>query len=143
MDVQDPVPGNGIHLYMTFVLPLILLVLGVMFLPHWCGSCDRPTAQHSCHCKVSWPGMYPVSMILDGVFRPGLELMTYLDGNLSSNGLDDPALDIQMFHLPWWTGLHSPTDISSYVSRATIKSALDDYCPHSSTTDQNLSLEPH
>ena len=53
--------------------------------------------------------------------------MTYLDGNLSSNGLDDPALDIQMFHLPWWTGPHSPTGISSYLSRATIKSALDDY----------------
>src|SRR6266542_2389698 len=53
--------------------------------------------------------------------------MIYLDGNLSSNGLDGPALDIQMFHLPWWTGPHSPTGISSYLSRATIKSALDDY----------------
>ena len=32
-----------------------------------------------------------------------------------------------MFHLPWCTGPHSPTGISSYLSRATIKMALDDY----------------
>ncbi len=43
--------------------------------------------------------LYRSGMILNGSFQPGLELMTYLDGNLSSNGLDDPALGIS-FHLP-------------------------------------------
>ena len=38
--------------------------------------------------------MYQVGMNLERLFQPGLELMTYLDGNLSSNGLDDPALGI-------------------------------------------------
>jgi hypothetical protein len=71
--------------------------------------------------------MYRVGMIADAVFRPGLELMTYLDGNLSSNGLDDPALGIHMFHLPWWTSPNSPTGNPSYLSSATIKSALNHY----------------
>jgi len=43
--------------------------------------------------------MYRVGMISRRAFRPSLELMTYLDGNLSSNGLDDPALGIELFHL--------------------------------------------
>ena len=62
----------------------------------------------------------------DASFRPGLELMTYLDGNLSSNGLDDPALSIQ-FHLPWWHNQKSPTGNTSYLCSATITSALDHF----------------
>ena len=71
--------------------------------------------------------MYRIGMIPDGLFRAGLELMTYLDGNLSSYGLDDPALGIQDFILPWWTGSEPPTQRSSYLSSATIKPALDHY----------------
>ena len=66
-------------------------------------------------------------MIPDGVFRPGLELMTYLDGNLSSNGLDDPALGIVTFHLAWWTSPNTPTGNTSCLCSATIKSALNHY----------------
>lgn len=72
--------------------------------------------------------MYRVGMSPDRAFRPGLELMTYLDGNLSSNGLDDPALDVKIFHLPWWTGSQTmPTSESSYLCSTTLKSALDQY----------------
>ena len=71
--------------------------------------------------------MYRVGMSPDRAFRPGLKLMTYLDGNLSSNGLDDPALDVKIFHLPWWTGQTMPTSKSSYLCSTTLKSALDQY----------------
>ena len=65
-------------------------------------------------------------MVENGVFRPGLELMTYLDGNLSSNGLGDPALGIE-FYLPWWTGSDAPTDKDSCLCSASLQSALNDY----------------
>lgn len=67
--------------------------------------------------------LYRVGMIPDGVFRPGLELMTYLDGNLSSNGLDDPALEIR-FYAPWWDHPNAPTRHDACLSLATLKSAL-------------------
>jgi hypothetical protein len=61
----------------------------------------------------------------DAAFRPGLELISYLDGNLSSNGLDDPALAIQHFKLPWWTMIIMPTGDSFYLCSTTVRSALD------------------
>lgn len=67
-------------------------------------------------------------MVPDGSFRLGLELMIYLDGNLSSNGLDDPALGIELFQLPWWTRPTPPADnVLPYLSSATLKSALNFY----------------
>src|SRR6266581_6488386 len=66
-------------------------------------------------------------MIPNAMFQPSLELMTYLDGNLSNNGLDDPALGIQDFHLLWWSSLHPPTGNTLYLCSATIKSALNHY----------------
>lgn len=67
-------------------------------------------------------------MVPDALFRPGLELMTYLDGNISSNGLDDPALDLRVHLLPWWTrATPPPANPSSYLSLTTIKSALNHY----------------
>jgi len=72
--------------------------------------------------------MYRVGMTPDRAFRPGLELITYLDGNLSSNGLDDPALNVASFCLPWWTGSKMPTNSqSSYLSSTSIKSAINHY----------------
>ena len=64
--------------------------------------------------------------------------MSYLDGNLSSNGLDDPALDIQAFHLPWWTSPHAPTGSPSYLCSASLKSALSHY--HQQFTNAGMSL---
>jgi hypothetical protein len=49
--------------------------------------------------------------------------MTYLDGNLSSNGLDDPTLEIR-FYLPWWDHQNAPTHNDSCLSLVTLKSAL-------------------
>jgi hypothetical protein len=69
--------------------------------------------------------MYRVGMSPHGRFRPGLELMTYLDGNLSSDGLDDPALGFTAFRLPWWNAATAPTAKDSYLCSATIKWALD------------------
>jgi hypothetical protein len=69
--------------------------------------------------------MYRFGMVPDGAFRPGLELISYLDGNLSSNGLDDPALAIQVFYLPWWTEMHMPIGDSVYLCSTTLRSALD------------------
>ena len=66
-------------------------------------------------------------MTPDRTFRPGMELMSYLDGNLSSNGLDDPALAVQLFYLPWWTNSNVPSDRSSYLCSTSLKSALIHY----------------
>ena len=71
--------------------------------------------------------MYRVGMTPNRAFRPGLELMTYLDGNLSSNGLDDPALNVGLFYLPWWTGSKMPTSQSSYLCSTSLKLALNHY----------------
>jgi hypothetical protein len=71
--------------------------------------------------------MYRVGMIPDRVFRPGLELMIYLDGNLSSNGLDDPVLNVGLFHLPWWTSLQIPTSQSLYLCSTSLKLAIVHY----------------
>ena len=71
--------------------------------------------------------MYRVGMTPDRLFRPGLELMTYLDGNLSSNGLDDPALSVPVFLFTWWNGLHDLTGNPPHLCSATIKSALNHY----------------
>lgn len=68
--------------------------------------------------------MYRDGMVPHGMFRPGLELITYLDGNLSSNGLDDQALGILEYFLPWWTSQHAPTNSSTYLCSASLKSAL-------------------
>jgi hypothetical protein len=40
--------------------------------------------------------LYQVRMIPNGQFRPGQELMTYLDGNLGLN------LNITEYLSPWW-----------------------------------------
>jgi hypothetical protein len=51
--------------------------------------------------------------------------MTYLDGNLSSNGLDDPALSILNFYSPWWNSPHALTHTQSLgLSSATLQLAL-------------------
>jgi hypothetical protein len=71
--------------------------------------------------------MYQVGMTPNRTFRPGIDLMAYLDGNLSSNGLDDPALSVQSFHLPWWTSTQMPTSRSSYLCSTLLKSALNHY----------------
>jgi hypothetical protein len=70
--------------------------------------------------------MYRFGMSPNSAFRPGLELITYLDGNLSSNGLDDPALSARIFHLPWWTKKKMPT-ADLFLCSATLRSALDLY----------------
>jgi len=63
----------------------------------------------------------------DTVFRTTLKLMTYLDGNLSSNRLDDPALNVHLFLSPWWKGLHVPIGIPAHLCSVTIQSALKHY----------------
>ena len=78
----------------------------------------------------------------DAGFRPGLELMTYLDGNLSSNGLDDPALDVHSFLYPWWTGTHPSIGTPSHLCSATIESALNHY--HRQLADAHIPFgSPH
>lgn len=71
--------------------------------------------------------MYRVGMTPDRTFRPGLELISYLDGNLSSNGLDDPGLGIKQFKLPWWTVAKKPTGKMSFLTMSSLKLAVDHY----------------
>lgn len=64
-------------------------------------------------------------MIPDAAFRPGLELICYLDGNLSSNGIDDPALAIRSFEVPGWTENKKLTSGQYYLCSTTLRSALE------------------
>jgi len=73
-------------------------------------------------------------------FCPGLELMTYLDGNLSSNRLDNPALDVHSFLFPWWKGSHPSIGTPSHLCSATIESALDRY--HRQLADTHIPFGP-
>ena len=68
--------------------------------------------------------MYRLGMIQNGQFRLGLELIAYLDGNLSSNGLDDPALNVTSFYLSWWDTSSVITERKHYLRPATLQSAL-------------------
>ena len=69
--------------------------------------------------------MYRIGMRPNGELWLSLELITYLDGNLSSNGLNDPALGIS-FELPWWNGSKAPS-ATSYLCAVTLHSALDHF----------------
>ena len=64
------------------------------------------------------------------IFRPGVELLTYLDGNLSSYGLDDPNLMVTDFHLPWWGGPRGQIKHTSYLSFSTLRDALAEHEKH-------------
>src|SRR5260370_35817696 len=66
-------------------------------------------------------------MMPDRTFQPGLELISYLDGNLSSNGIDDPGLVIELFDLPWWTKAKRPTGKTPCLTSSSLKVALDHY----------------
>jgi len=66
-------------------------------------------------------------MMPDATFRPGLELMTYLDGNLSSHpSSKNPALFQSLFLVSWWQYQH-PLPGLYFLCSATIKHALDHY----------------
>jgi hypothetical protein len=56
-----------------------------------------------------------------------VELLTYLDGNLSSNGLDDPNLVVTKFHLPWWSGPRAHIKHTTYLSFSTLRAALAEH----------------
>lgn len=69
--------------------------------------------------------MYRVGMLSNGAFRPNLDLMAYLDGNLSSNGRDDPTLQVKSYHLAWWLSNFVPVEPKSYLRSVSLKDALD------------------
>ena len=57
-------------------------------------------------------------------FKPDLDLMVYLDGELSGNGPDDPHLRVPDYHLRWWMGTVIPTKYTELLSYITIRPAL-------------------
>ena len=73
--------------------------------------------------------MYLVGTIPVEAFQPRLELIAYLDGNLSSNGLDNPFLDVHpsAYYMPWWNNQQPPTTRSRFLSLETLKKALEVY----------------
>jgi len=69
--------------------------------------------------------LYRVGFNLDSRFQAGLDFLTYLDGNLSGDGPDDPNLQLKNFHLSWWTRLSAPQKYDEYLSFMTIRDALE------------------
>ncbi len=43
--------------------------------------------------------LYQCQLTLNNGFKPGPDLLVYLDGNLSGNGRDDPHLLVEDFHV--------------------------------------------
>ena len=68
-------------------------------------------------------------------FRPGVELLIYIDGNLSSFGVDDPNLRVENFLLSWWSASTRPKNHSSYLSFSTLSAALAQHRTHLSNPD--------
>ena len=60
-------------------------------------------------------------------FNPGLELLVFLDGDLCSFGQDDPTLLVEDFHVAWWRSSFPPIKYTSYLSFATLKTALAEH----------------
>lgn len=72
--------------------------------------------------------LYQVGFKLDNNFQPGLEFLTYLDGNLSGGGLDDPNLWVTNFYGAWWNNSTTPHKYTEYLSFMTIQDALALHC---------------
>lgn len=68
--------------------------------------------------------LYRFGLRSDTGFTPGWDLLAFLDGNISTNGQDDPVLHVEVFHLSWWDTLVAPIKYTSYLSFATVKTAL-------------------
>ena len=126
MDVQIIIPGDGIFYSLLNALTLIVSFQELCFSHIGVAAAIGQPLNIPVIVRSLGQDLYRVGMIPDGVFRPGLELMTYLDGNLSSNGLDDPALEIE-FYSPWWDSPNAPTRPNSFLSLSTLKSALEHY----------------
>jgi len=60
-------------------------------------------------------------------FKPGLDLIVFLDGDLCSFGLDHPSLSVKDFHVPWWQGKSPPVKYTAYLSFVTLRPALAHY----------------
>jgi hypothetical protein len=60
-------------------------------------------------------------------FQPGVELLTYIDGNLSSSGVEDPNLLVTDFYLPWWGGARGSIKHTTYLSFSTLTAALAEH----------------
>lgn len=69
--------------------------------------------------------LYRVGFNPDTNFQAGLDFLTYLDGNLSGDGPDDPNLQVTEFHLAWWTQSSAPQKYIEYLSFMTIRDALE------------------
>ena len=79
--------------------------------------------------------LYRLGLKPNHKFRPGVELLIYIDGNLSTYGVNDPNLLVQQFYLPWWTGSDRPNKPSSYLSFLTLPDALAEHQRHLTNPD--------
>ena len=71
--------------------------------------------------------MFRIGMDQNTVFRPSIDLIIYLDGNITSRRSDDPSLHISDFLNPWWLGDVHPSKPSTIFSAGTVRAALDHY----------------
>jgi hypothetical protein len=58
-------------------------------------------------------------------FTPDAELLAYLEGGLSGTGPDDLGILVNDFHLAWWRDSIPEMEYTSYLSFATIHTALE------------------
>jgi len=71
--------------------------------------------------------LYHSWMVLNNGFKLGLDLLGYLDGNLSRYGRDDPQLAVEDFHLPWWRCSLAPQKYTSYLSFVSVRACLKEH----------------
>jgi hypothetical protein len=71
--------------------------------------------------------MFRFSFIPNAEIVPGLDFLTYLDGNLSDNGPDEPNLRVDDFDFAWWRDSSPPLKYTAYLSFVTIRRALKNH----------------
>ena len=71
--------------------------------------------------------MFRLGMDQSKKFRPSIDLMVYLDGNITSHGPNDPSLNVTEFHNAWWNGRDPPSKTSLIFSSSQVGLALEHY----------------
>ena len=71
--------------------------------------------------------MFQIGMDRCKKFRPSLDLIIYLDGNITSHGPDDATINVSEFHNAWWKGHSPPSSPSLIFSSRQVGSALEHY----------------
>lgn len=71
--------------------------------------------------------MFRIGMDKNKSFRPSIDLLVYLDGNITSKGPKDPTMNVTKFHNAWWNRRSPPTSPNQIFSAGQVGLALEHF----------------